>query len=136
MRTVENMVILKWDYIEQFSNDFMYFVGQTGKPYDEELSNKYLRKLPGELGKEIERKWYSLNYPQGLGVGPRIQLVYAELRERCQKVQIDNLLGKQSYKFCKTAVYTPQYYGSNKKLKRRQFNIRKTRNYPDKKETC
>ena len=63
MRTVENMVILKWDYIEQFSNDFMYFVGQTGKPYDEELSNKYLRKLPGELGKEIERKWYSLNYP-------------------------------------------------------------------------
>ena len=48
----------------------MSLAKKTSRALDEEISDKYFRKLPGQLGKEIELG------RQKLGIGPRIVYTY------------------------------------------------------------
>ncbi|KAK6943314.1 hypothetical protein RJ641_024416 [Dillenia turbinata] len=83
IRELEQLSITDWRKITEFSNDYMHYASQAGKYFDEDIANRYLRKLPGELGKKIEENFKNKLYEQGLGVGPRIWYTFEELRQRC-----------------------------------------------------
>ena len=62
---LDQITLGSWKYIVPFSKEYLAIAARTGKSFDEEIGNKYFRKLPGELGREIENKWsvYYANLP-------------------------------------------------------------------------
>lgn len=54
----------------------MSLAKKTSRALDEEISDKYFRKLPGKLGKEIELGRQKLGKSPRLGIGPRIVYTY------------------------------------------------------------
>ena len=48
-----------------------------------QICDKYFRKLPGQLGREIELGWQKLKKSLGLVIGPRIVYTYMIVREKC-----------------------------------------------------
>ena len=50
---LDQITLGNWKYIVPFSEEYLAIAARTGKSFDEEIRNKYFRKLPGELGREI-----------------------------------------------------------------------------------
>ncbi|KAI0513381.1 hypothetical protein KFK09_009398 [Dendrobium nobile] len=107
-----------------------------GRYFDQEISDRFLIKLPGELGKEIHDKWKA-TYPNNddikhLGIGPRIVFTFWQLQEKCKEYKIQKQVKKQSYAFCRN-IYTSQSFPEKKRRKilrksKRKFP-RKDRNF-------
>jgi len=86
-----------------------------------ELSEKFFRKMPPLIGKELE-KAYLEKYPGNtVGVLPRINFSYQYLAEQCKKAALQRSLKDLS--FC-SRIPIPGYYQKNKK-----YGIRKAKTY-------
>ena len=104
-------------YVVPFSKEYLAIAARIEKSFDEEIGNKYFRKLPGELGRKIENQWsiYHASLPAriatgevnirgALGIGPRIVSTFRRLREKCIEVKIQKDLKKQNYGFCNSII--------------------------------
>ena len=94
-------------YIVPLSKEYLAIAVRTRKSFDEEIGNKYFKKLHGELWREIENQWsiYYTTIPAriasgevdirgNLGIEPRKVLTFWRLREKCIEVKIQKDLKK------------------------------------------
>ena len=54
---LEQLQLQDWAFLTEFSTNYISLASKTGRFFDEEIGNRYLRKLPGQLGREIELGW-------------------------------------------------------------------------------
>lgn len=108
----------------------MSLAKKTGRALDEEISDKYFRKLPGQLGKEIELGRQKLEKSPRLGIGPRIVYTYMTVREKCTQTEIQRTLKKQDSGFCKKVMYTPQQYRESRERRKKYKSLAKNQKHP------
>lgn len=85
---LEQLSLDDWDYLGNYCNDFFSIASRTGKAFDEEIGDRFFRKLPGLLGREIEKGWKNNNFSRGLGIGARISWTYEQIRKRLDKIKM------------------------------------------------
>lgn len=108
----------------EYMIDFRRLAAQSGRAYFPDTAEKFFRKMPPHIGKEIE-KAYLEKYPGAVaGVEPRIHFSYNYLAEICKKVAFQKEVRDLS--FC-ARIPVPGYYKSEKK-----YGLRKSTTYKGK----
>jgi hypothetical protein len=74
-----------FDYV----NDFKVLAARSGRMYTSpELSEKFFRKMPPLLGRELEKAYFEKYNGNTVGVLPRINFSYQYLAEQCKKAAL------------------------------------------------
>lgn len=121
---LERLSCEKTKDIFSYMLDFRRLAAQSGRAYFPDTAEKFFRKMPTYLGKEIE-KAYTERYPGALaGVEPRIHFSYNYLAEVCKKVAVQREIKDLS--FC-SKIPIPGYYKTGKR-----FGLRKSTTYKGK----
>ncbi|KAJ8466186.1 hypothetical protein OPV22_028738 [Ensete ventricosum] len=108
-----------------YMNEFKILAAKLGRMYlSLELSEKFFRKMPSLIGKELERAFAEKYLGNTIGVIPRIHFAYQYLAEMCKKAAFQRSL--KDLDFC-SKIPIPGYYKTNKK-----YGLRKSRTYKGK----
>lgn len=108
-------------YILTYLNDFKILAAKSGRMYiSPELSDKLFRKMPDEIGKEIEKAYLEKFPGSMISVLPRIHFTYQYLAEMCKKAAVQRSLKDLS--FC-GKIQLPGYG----KTARKKYGLRKAK---------
>lgn len=88
-RELEQLRMDSWDYLGKYCNEFFSIASRTGNAFDEEIGDRFFRKLPGVLGRQIENEWKNSNFSRGLGVGRRIMWTHEQVRKKLVEIEIE-----------------------------------------------
>jgi ribonuclease HI len=109
-----------------YMNDFKVLAAKSGRMYlSPELSEKFFRKMPPLIGKELEEA-FRRKFPMNtVGVIPRIHFSYQYLAEMCKKAALQRSL--KDLTIC-SKITIPGYYQNNRK----KYGLRKAKTYKGK----
>ncbi|ERN20006.1 hypothetical protein AMTR_s00071p00160240 [Amborella trichopoda] len=109
-----------------YMNQYKYLAAKTGRMYvSPELSEKFFRKMPPLIGREIEAAFLQ-KYPGAvIGVLPRIHFSHSYLAELCKRAAIQK--GIKDLSFC-SKIPIPGYYQQPSK----KYGVRKAMTYKGK----
>jgi hypothetical protein len=104
-------------------NDFKVLAAKSGRMYlSSELSDKFFRKMPPLIGKELEQAFQKKFPGNTVGVIPRIHFSYQYLAEMCKKAALQRSL--KDLTIC-SKIPIPGYYQNNRK----KYGLRKAKSY-------
>ncbi|KAJ1700662.1 hypothetical protein LUZ63_000441 [Rhynchospora breviuscula] len=110
-----------------YMNDFKVLAAKSGRMYiSSELSEKFFRKMPPLIGKELEQAFQAKFPNNTTGVMPRIHFSYQYLAEMCKKAALQRSL--KDLTICSKIPIPGDYYRSNRK----KFGLRKAKTYKGK----
>ncbi|KAJ1685557.1 hypothetical protein LUZ63_016947 [Rhynchospora breviuscula] len=110
-----------------YMNDFKVLAAKSGRMYiSSELSEKFFRKMPPLIGKELEQAFQAKFPNNTTGVMPRIHFSYQYLAEMCKKAALQRSL--KDLTICSKIPIPGDYYRSNRK----KYGLRKAKTYKGK----
>lgn len=123
---IERLACDSMKNILSYLNDFKILAAKTGRMFiSEELSSKLFRKMPNDIGVEIEKAFLE-KYPRSVvSVMPRIHFTYQYLAEMCKKAALQKSLRDLS--FCGKMQLPGMKSSSGKK-----YGLRKSKTYKGK----
>ena len=112
--------------IFNYMNDFKILAAKSGRMYlSSELSDKFFRKMPPLIGKELEEAFKKRHSGNTIGVIPKIHYSYQYLAEMCKRAALQRSL--KDLTIC-NKIPIPGYYQNNRK----KYGLRKAKNYKGK----
>nr|QEG78874.1 polyprotein [Bougainvillea chlorotic vein banding virus] len=126
-KDVERLQCDRIEHIVPFMMEYFKISAETGRLYlDNEMSDKFFRKLPPLYGEDIEKN-YKQVHGDLPGVAPRIYFTYKYLQEMCKNAEKQR--GLKSLNFCKD-IRLPGQYSMRDSSKR--YGMRKANTYKGK----
>ncbi|ABS76283.1 polyprotein [Bougainvillea chlorotic vein banding virus] len=125
-KDVERLQCDRIEHIVPFMMEYFKISAETGRLYvDNEMSDKFFRKLPPLYGEDIEKN-YKQVHGDLPGVAPRIYFTYKYLQEMCKNAEKQR--GLKSLNFCKDIRLPGQYARDSSK----RYGMRKANTYKGK----
>lgn len=135
-KALEQISLKSYDEAVPFLKEYIGLTATSQNSFDETLSDRLVKKLPGAIGDEIQKeyeKWKpSVKGTFGFSVSSTAAFVNERLQDICQKVNIHQQIKNSDYKFCRNIVVPTIQFGKEechgactKKTKHKKYPSRR-----------